>query len=132
MKRIFITGGASGLGKALAERYGRDGYRVCIGDINITRGEATENELKNKKIDIKFLKCDVTKDADMTAARDWLLENWDGVDIVVNNAGVASSGRISEVPIEDWNWIIDVNLLGVVRGCRLFTPVFQTRLRSVH
>ncbi len=56
---------------------------------------------------------------------DELARRWGGVDIVVNNAGVAQAGSIDEVSIDDWRWILDINLLGVVRGCKVFTPLFK-------
>jgi NAD(P)-dependent dehydrogenase (short-subunit alcohol dehydrogenase family) len=124
-KRIFITGGASGLGRALAERYARAGWRVCIGDIHLDRGAETVAQLAALHADAHFLRCDVTHAADLVAAATWLEQNWGGVDVVVNNAGVAVSGGIDEVPLADWQWIVDINLLGVVRGCQAFTPMFR-------
>jgi NAD(P)-dependent dehydrogenase (short-subunit alcohol dehydrogenase family) len=124
-KRIFITGGASGLGQALALRYARAGWRVCIGDVHVARGEETAAQLAVLGADAHFVRCDVTADADLAAAATWLEANWGGVDVVVNNAGVAVSGGIDEVSLDDWKWIVDINLLGVVRGCRAFTPLFR-------
>jgi len=121
-KRIFITGGASGLGRALAERYARAGYRVCIGDIHEERARETLGVLGESA---HFVRCDVTREEDLAAAATWLAQNWGGVDIVVNNAGVSVAGGIDETPLDDWQWIIDVNLLGVVRGCKAFTPLFK-------
>jgi NAD(P)-dependent dehydrogenase (short-subunit alcohol dehydrogenase family) len=123
-QRIFITGGASGLGRALAERYVRAGWRVCIGDVNEPRGAETLAALKALGGDAQFLRCDVTTDADLQAARRWLEDHWGGVDIVVNNAGVAVGGGITDTSLADWQWIVNINLLGVVRGCQIFTPLF--------
>jgi NAD(P)-dependent dehydrogenase (short-subunit alcohol dehydrogenase family) len=131
-KRIFITGGASGLGRALALRYARDGWRVCIGDIHEERGAETLAALRAGGAGgAHFLRCDVTTEEDFAAAVAWLDQHWGGVDIVVNNAGVAASGGIAESPIADWKWIVDINLLGVVRGCHAFTPLFR-RQHSGH
>jgi NAD(P)-dependent dehydrogenase (short-subunit alcohol dehydrogenase family) len=124
-KRIFVTGGASGFGRALAERWARAGYRVCIGDIHDERGKETLASLRTLGATAHYLRCDVTQESDLEAAAKWLEESWGGVDIVVNNAGVAIGGSITEISIEDWRWIVDINLLGVVRGCRVFTPMFQ-------
>ncbi len=124
-KRIFVTGGASGFGRAIAERWARAGYRVCIGDIHDERLAETLAALRALGATAHSLRCDVTKEADLEAAAKWLEESWGGVDIVVNNAGVAIGGGITEISIEDWRWIIDINLLGVVRGCRVFTPLFR-------
>jgi NAD(P)-dependent dehydrogenase (short-subunit alcohol dehydrogenase family) len=124
-KRIFVTGGASGFGRAMAERWARDGYRVCIGDINDERLAETLASLKGLGAVAHALRCDVTKDGDIEAAAQWLTDSWGGVDVVVNNAGVALTGRIQELSLDDWRWIVDINLLGVVRGCKTFTPIFK-------
>ena len=124
-KRIFVTGGASGFGRALAERWARAGYRVCIGDIHDERLAETLVSLRGLGASAHALRCDVTKEADLEAAAEWLQKNWGGVDIVINNAGVAIGGSITEISMDDWRWIVDINLLGVVRGCKIFTPMFQ-------
>jgi NAD(P)-dependent dehydrogenase (short-subunit alcohol dehydrogenase family) len=72
---------------------------------------------------------DITSDDDWAAALGWVEERWGGLDILVNNAGVAGGGRIDIAGIDEWQWIVDVNLLGAVRGCRTFTPMLK-RQRS--
>ncbi len=125
-KRIFITGGASGLGKAVAIKYAKQGYSVCIADVNDDRGQETIKILQSLGCDAFYLYCDVTKLDDLIAAKDELLYRWQGVDIVVNNAGVAgTAGAIEDVPIDDWHWVLNINLLGVARGCQVFTPLFK-------
>lgn len=124
-KRIFITGGASGLGRALAECYGRAGYRVCIGDINARRGIETLGALQKQGVEAHFIDCDVTREEALQAVADWLQAEWGGADIVVNNAGVAVVGGIDEQSLADWQRAVDINLLGVVRGCKVFTPLFR-------
>lgn len=124
-KRVFITGGASGLGKAMALRYARKGYRVCIGDINEMRGHEVVGEITAVGGEGKFVTCDVTSEASLQAVADTLVAEWGGVDIVANNAGVASAGSIDTHSLEDWEWVININLLGVVRGCKVFTPIFK-------
>jgi NAD(P)-dependent dehydrogenase (short-subunit alcohol dehydrogenase family) len=126
-QRIFITGGASGLGRALAERYARAGWRVCIGDIDEAAAAETVGVLRQLGANAHALHCDVTRDADFETAAAWLHEHWGGVDVVVNNAGVAAAGGIVEMPMRDWLWSVDINLLGVVRGCRTFTPLFRAQ-----
>ncbi|WP_428380198.1 SDR family oxidoreductase [Nevskia ramosa] len=131
MTRVFITGGASGLGRALAEAYAREGARVCIGDINAARCAETLAALTALGATAHALPCDVTDEASLQAAADWLQAKWGGVDLVFNNAGVADAGGIDEMPIADWQWMIDINLLGVVRGCKVFTPMLK-RQKSGH
>ncbi len=122
--RVFITGGASGLGRALAERYASAGYSVCIGDVNDERGAETLAVLQARTT-AHYLHCDVQQEADLQAAADWLKQHWAGVDIVVNNAGVATAGAIDSFPMADWQWVMDINVLGVVRGCKVFTPLLR-------
>ncbi|APR76934.1 Oxidoreductase, short chain dehydrogenase/reductase family protein [Minicystis rosea] len=129
--RVFITGGASGLGRALAERYAKAGARVAIADVNDARGTEALAALRGVATDADYIHCDVTREEDLVAARERLVERWGGVDVVVNNAGVAMAGGIEDVSVDDWRWIIDINLLGVVRGCHVFTPVFK-RQKSGH
>jgi NAD(P)-dependent dehydrogenase (short-subunit alcohol dehydrogenase family) len=125
-KRIFITGGASGLGKAIALKYAQAGYRVCIADINDERGTETLAQLNKIAPSALYLHCDITKIESLEWAKEQLMVNWSGVDIVVNNAGVGgNAGGIEDISLEDWHWVLNINLLGVVRGCKVFTPLFK-------
>ena len=126
-KRIFITGGASGLGRALAERYARAGWRVCIGDLDVERCADALAAIRVHSPHSQALACDVTREDALQAAADWLQREWGGVDVVVNNAGVAQMGGIAETTLDDWRWVVDINLLGVVRGCRVFAPLLRTQ-----
>ncbi|MDC0713326.1 SDR family oxidoreductase [Stigmatella sp. ncwal1] len=129
-QRIFITGGASGLGRALALRFARAGWQVCIGDIQDARGAEVLAELKALGSQALYLPCDVRREEDLRAVAERLEADWGGVDVVVNNAGVAQVGAIDEVSLDDWEWIVDINLLGVVRGCKVFTPMFKRQGRG--
>ncbi len=127
-KKVFITGGASGLGRALALHYARAGWNVCIADLNDARGEETRKELEaasSSGSEMLYRHADVTREQDLQAIADELSQLWAGLDVLVNNAGVAQAGAIEDVTISDWEWIIDINLLGVVRGCKVFTPIFK-------
>ncbi len=130
--RVFVTGGASGLGRAIANRFARSGARVAVGDRDESGGEDALRLLPAAgAAEAFFVRCDVTRDEDLDAARRELENRWKGVDVVVNNAGVALAGGIDAVSMDDWRWIVDINVLGVVRGCRTFTPLFK-RQRSGH
>lgn len=126
-KRIFITGGASGLGYALAQVCAQSGWRVCIGDRDVERAEAVLPSLRRLQPDTQFIRCDVTDMSDLQAVAEHLQQHWDGVDVVVNNAGVAQVGKLNQTSLDDWQWIIDINLLGVVRGCQAFMPTFKSQ-----
>ena len=124
-KRIFITGGASGLGRALAERHARAGWRVCIGDLDVERCAEALAAIRMHSPHSHALTCDVTREEALQAAADWLQREWGGIDVVVNNAGVAQMGGIADTSLDDWQWAVDINLLGVVRGCKVFVPLLR-------
>jgi NAD(P)-dependent dehydrogenase (short-subunit alcohol dehydrogenase family) len=121
--RIVITGGGSGLGRALALEYARqDGARVAVLDRDGARaGEvaAAVDEAGGKGLG---LACDVCEEDAVEAAARAVRRAWKGVDVLVNNAGVAGSGTVADTTLEDWRRIIDVNLLGAVAVCRAFLP----------
>lgn len=110
-RRVLVTGGASGLGEALVRAFRAAGDEVLVTDVH--------------EADCVDLVLDVTSDDDWAAALHHVEQTWGGLDVLVNNAGIAGGGRIELSTMEEWHRIIDVNLLGVVRGTRTFTPVFK-------
>lgn len=131
IKRVLITGGASGLGKALAFQFAQKGFHICIGDINAERGAETVTELEAMGAVVMYRHCDVTRVEDLQDIRDELELSWGGVDVVINNAGVAgTAGAIEDVSLDDWEWVLDINVLGVVRGCKVFTPLFKKQRKG--
>jgi NADP-dependent 3-hydroxy acid dehydrogenase YdfG len=120
--RVLVTGSASGLGRAIAARFHQAGHRVLVSDVDGDRATAAAEELGARAI-----RLDVTDDGDWAAARDWCAREWGGLDILVNNAGVAAGGRFEKIDIADWDWIWEINLKGVIRGCRTFVPDFKAR-----
>lgn len=118
--RILVTGAGSGLGKAMATKFARAGWQVLVTDVDSTAAETVAKEL-----DASVLRLDVTDEASWTAALDWCQREWGGLDVLVNNAGVAGGGRFERIPLEDWDWIWEINLRGVIQGCRTFVPMFK-------
>jgi NAD(P)-dependent dehydrogenase (short-subunit alcohol dehydrogenase family) len=124
-KRIAITGAASGLGRALALQYAKMGWRVAIGDINDAQGAEALAEVKKSRGDAFYQRVDVRDAASIEAWKDAIVARWGGLDVVVNNAGVATHGSIDKSSLEDWDWVVDINLMGVVRGCKTFSTLFK-------
>jgi NAD(P)-dependent dehydrogenase (short-subunit alcohol dehydrogenase family) len=122
-KRVFITGAGSGLGKALALRFARDGWRVACTDLKLDSVEQTLAEVRAAGGDGFAALCDVTAEDSFAAVAARLKAEWGGVDVVVNNAGVATKGTVAESAIEQWRRVLDINLLGCVRGARAVIPL---------
>jgi NAD(P)-dependent dehydrogenase (short-subunit alcohol dehydrogenase family) len=108
VSRVLITGAAGGLGSALASAFERQRDRVLRTDL--AGGD---------------LRLDVTSEQDWATAVEHVRRQWGGLDVLVNNAGVAGGGRIEVCPIDEWRWITEINLFGVVRGTAAFTPLFK-------
>jgi NAD(P)-dependent dehydrogenase (short-subunit alcohol dehydrogenase family) len=125
-RRVLVTGAGSGLGRAIATRFAADGCRVLFTDVDAASAATAAAGTGSHHLPL-----DVTDDDAWAAARAWCEEHWGGLDILVNNAGVAGAGRIETVPMEDWRWIIETNLLSTVRGCRTFVPLLKAQ-RSGH
>lgn len=119
-RRVLITGAGSGLGRALARRYAGSGARVACADLLSERAEATRAGLPGPG----HLACtvDVGSDQAMEQLRDRIVAEWGGLDVLINNAGIASGGLMVETTMAEWRQILEVDLLSVVRGCRLFLP----------
>lgn len=123
---MMITGGASGLGAALARRFVAAGDRVLVTDLAEHRPGTADAPAT-----AEYRRLDVRRDEDWAAGRDWVDATWGGLDVLVNNAGIATGGRIDVAPISEWQAVLDTNLLGAARGCHAFVPGMK-RQRSGH
>ena len=125
MKKVLITGAASGLGRALAMRFAKEGADICIADINMGGAAETLNMVEQAGGKGWIYELDVRSEAAWNALRDEVSNRWQGIDVVINNAGVATGDRIDAGDWAWWDWIIDINLKGVALGCRTFTPMMK-------
>lgn len=125
VKNVLITGAASGLGRALALRLASDGADILIADIDLKGAQETLSLVEEKGGKGAVHKLDVTDQSSWEHVKIALESRWDRLDLVVNNAGVASADRIGDGDWETWDWIIDINLKGVVRGCRTFANLMK-------
>ena len=123
---VLLTGAGSGLGAAMARRFARAGYRVAVTDINAERARTVSDELTEAGTVSWHSALDVTSDSDWQRLYDDLQGQWGRVNVLVNNAGVAASGLCEETSMESWQWIIDIDLMGVVRGCHRFLPTLRS------
>ncbi|MCE0780880.1 SDR family oxidoreductase [Pseudomonas sp. NMI542_15] len=123
--RIMITGAGSGLGREIALRWAREGWRVALADVNEAGLRETLELVRAAGGDGFFQRCDVRDYSQLTAMAQACTEQLGGIDVIVNNAGVASGGFFAELSLEDWDWQIAVNLMGVVKGCKAFLPLLE-------
>lgn len=113
MSRVLVTGAASGLGAALSAAFEARGDEVLRTDVS-------------GGVDLRL---DITSDDDWAAALAQVEQTWGGLDVLVNNAGVAGGGRLDVATLDEWRWITEINLFGAVRGTRAFVPMLK-RQRS--
>ncbi|MGG5285758.1 SDR family oxidoreductase [Pseudomonas viridiflava] len=123
--RIMITGAGSGLGREIALRWAREGWRLALSDVNDAGLQETLSLAREAGGDGFVQRCDVRDYSQLTAFAQACEERFGGIDIIVNNAGVASGGFFNELSLEDWDWQIAINLMGVVKGCKAFLPMLQ-------
>ena len=131
-KVVFITGGASGIGFALARACGAEGMRVMLADID---QEALDNavvQLNNEQVDAAGVICDVTSVESLRWAADATLERFGKVHMLVNNAGVLVVGGAGENSLDTWRWAMDVNVMGVVYGTETFLPLIREHGEGGH
>lgn len=125
--RAVITGSGSGLGRAIALRLAQRQARILVADIDAERAKQTALDVVAAGGQARTVHCDVSKLEDVERAAARSDELWGGTDILVNNAGVAAAGFVGEMPIEDWAWVLQVDLWGAIHGCHAFLPGMKRR-----
>jgi NAD(P)-dependent dehydrogenase (short-subunit alcohol dehydrogenase family) len=116
-KVAVVTGGASGIGRALAARFAADGMQVVIADVEDAALEATAAELG-----VVGVRTDVGDASSVEALADQVCDRFGTVHVLCNNAGVGGGGQIADLTLADWKWVLDVNLWGVIHGLHSFLP----------
>jgi NAD(P)-dependent dehydrogenase (short-subunit alcohol dehydrogenase family) len=117
-----VTGAASGIGFALAQRFAAEGMRVVLADVEAAPLRAAEEELRGKAADLLAVEVDVSKPDDVERLARQTYAAFGAAHVVCNNAGVAVMGAIHEHSVADWEWVLGVNLWGVIHGVRAFVP----------
>mgnify|MGYP006164668571 FL=1 len=123
--RMMITGAGSGLGREIALRWAREGWQLALSDVSEPGLQETLKLVREVGGDGFVQRCDVRDYSQLTALAQACEEKLGGIDVIVNNAGVASGGFFAELSLEDWDWQIAINLMGVVKGCKAFLPLVQ-------
>jgi NAD(P)-dependent dehydrogenase (short-subunit alcohol dehydrogenase family) len=131
-KYAIVTGAASGLGRALVIELARHGWHSAICDLN-EAGAAESLELVRKAGgDGQVERLDVTKPDEWRALSDKLRAQWPHLDLLVNNAGVGLGGEVGSISLEDWHWIVNVNLWGAIYGCHTLIDWMKQNAHGSH
>jgi NAD(P)-dependent dehydrogenase (short-subunit alcohol dehydrogenase family) len=121
-KTAFVTGGASGIGFALGRAFAEAGMKVMLADIETDALAAAVRSLHDVGPDIRGVICDVADPTSVELAAKAAHDAFGKVHVVCNNAGVAAAGGIDNISLDNWRWVLDVNLFGVLYGIRTFLP----------
>jgi NAD(P)-dependent dehydrogenase (short-subunit alcohol dehydrogenase family) len=121
-KTAFVTGGASGIGLALGRAFAEAGMKVMLADVEAGALDQALHNLSNHGNRVQGIRCDVGDAESVERAARATFDAFGNVHVVCNNAGVAAGGGIDNISIDNWRWVVDVNLMGVVYGVRSFLP----------
>jgi NAD(P)-dependent dehydrogenase (short-subunit alcohol dehydrogenase family) len=131
-KTAFVTGGASGIGLALGHAFAEAGMQVMLADIEEAALTAAVDQFKGSGHDVRGVLCDVTDPASVDQAAQTAIEAFGPIHVVCNNAGVAGGGGIDDISLEEWRWVLDVNLMGVLHGVKTFLPHMRAHGQGGH
>ena len=131
-KVAVVTGAASGIGRALAGRFAAEGMKVVLADVEGPALAKAESELRAGGATVLAVAADVARAEAVDALAARTLEAFGGVHVLCNNAGVYASGLSWERPLADWEWVLGVNLWGVIHGVRAFVPIMLRQGSEAH
>jgi NAD(P)-dependent dehydrogenase (short-subunit alcohol dehydrogenase family) len=122
-KTAVVTGGASGMGRAFADRFAKAGMNIVIGDVEKDPLDTAVEEIRGTGANVVGVRTDVSSESDMRALADRALAEFGQVNVVCLNAGVAGgNGPIETLSSADWKWALDVNVWGIIHGISAFLP----------
>ncbi len=131
-KTAFVTGGASGIGFAMAQAFLNEGMNVVIADVDADALASAEAALAGSNAEVMAVQLDVTDRAQYAAVADAVEAKLGAVHVVCNNAGVYRGGSMDQVTYEDWDWVMGVNVGGVVNGLQTFVKRMQAHGQGGH
>ena len=131
-KTVLVTGAASGIGRESALAFARRGAHLFLGDVNQAGLDETATAIRALGRTVQTRVVNVAERDQMRAWADEVHTSVDAVDILMNNAGVGLGGGALYTTLEDWDWIVGINLFGVIHGCHFFVPRMVARGRGGH
>jgi NAD(P)-dependent dehydrogenase (short-subunit alcohol dehydrogenase family) len=131
-KVAVVTGAASGIGRAMAERFAAEGMKLVLADIETEALERFESELRARGVGVASKRTDVSKGEDAEALAKFATDTFGAVHVLCNNAGVGVGGVTWQNTVKDWEWVLGVNLWGVIHGVRTFVPIMLEQGDECH
>jgi NAD(P)-dependent dehydrogenase (short-subunit alcohol dehydrogenase family) len=131
-KTAFITGGASGIGLAMAKAFAEEGMNVMLADVEQSALDQAQKGLNQYGNHVRGVACDVADPDSVERAAQATFSTFGKVHILCNNAGVAAGGGIDQISVDNWRWVVDVNLMGVLYGIRSFLPHIRAHGEGGH
>ncbi len=125
--RAFITGAGSGLGRGFALALAKRQGRLLLGDVDLERAEETARLVRAAGGEAHAIACDVSRLACLEDAATELQRRFGGLDVLINNAGIAAAGKVGEQALADWEALVRVNLWGAIHGCHVFVPLLKAQ-----
>jgi NAD(P)-dependent dehydrogenase (short-subunit alcohol dehydrogenase family) len=131
-KTAFVTGGASGIGFGLGAAFAQAGMKVMLADIETDALAEAVKSLHDFGPNVRGVACDVADPVSVERAAKASFQAFGNVHVVCNNAGVAAAGGIDNISLDNWRWVLDVNLMGVLHGIRTFLPHIRAHGEGGH
>ena len=131
-RTAIITGAGSGLGRALAVRLAQAHWQMALVDVNVSGAEETLELVRQAGGQGEVHEMDVSNQAAWTDLVANLRGKWEQLDLLINNAGVCGAGQIGDFPLADWDWLLGINLHGVITGCHVCMPWLKENSRKGH
>jgi NAD(P)-dependent dehydrogenase (short-subunit alcohol dehydrogenase family) len=131
-KAAFVTGGASGIGFALGRTFAEAGMKVILADIEKDALGAAVESLHSFESDVRGVACDVTDPGSVERAAEAAHDAFGNIHVLCNNAGVTGREGIDDISLDNWRWVLDVNVMGVLHGIRIFLPHMRAHGEGGH
>ena len=131
-KVAVVTGAASGIGRALAEAFAAEGSAVVVADLDVANADAVASGIRERGGDAIAVAVDVSDAAAVNALAAATLARFGRVDVLCNNAGVSTFNLMRDQTLDDWRWVFNVNLWGVVNGLQTFVPIMREQGTPAH